>query len=75
MIRPLRQFNVILTVFKSCINQVLGTLEQLLPALLHQLLDPGPVSKAEILNPLVVPGGPPVALDKDKADKEEEEMD
>ena len=69
------KFTAIPTVFKLCVDQVLGTVEQVIPALVHDLLDSYPRSKAESLNPPVVEGGPPVTVDKGKADKEDQEVD
>ena len=43
--------------------------------LVHHLLDPDPSPKAQILHPPVVEGGPVAIVDKDKADKEDEEVD
>ena len=43
--------------------------------LVHHLLDPDTSPKAEALDPPVVERGPAVAADKDKADKEDEEVD
>ena len=43
-----------LTVFVSCFDQVLGTVEQAVPGLLHHLFRPEPSPKAEALYPPVV---------------------
>ena len=66
---------IFLTVFKFCVLQVLGTLEQLLPALLDHLLDLHPSPPAQTLNPPVVQGGPLVTVDEDETDAEDEEVD
>ena len=63
------------TVFKSSVDQVLGTSKQFVPVLVHFLLDPDPSLKAQTLHLPVVEGGPAVAVDKDEADKEDEEVD
>ena len=46
-----------LTVLKLSIDQILGTLEQLGPTLVHNLLDPPPRTRAEILDCPVVEHG------------------
>ena len=38
------------------------------------LLDPDPSSKAKVLNPSVVQGGPLAIVDKGKADKKDDEV-
>ena len=63
------------TVFKLCVDQVLGAVEQVIPALVHDLLDSYPSPKAEALDPPVVEGGPLVIVDKGKAYKEDQEVD
>ena len=75
MIRPLPQFNVILTVFKSGINQVSCAVHQLLPVVVHHLPDQVAGGRAEVLDLLVVPRGPQVVVGEDKADNEEDQVD
>ena len=75
MIRPLRQFNVILTVFKSRINQVSCAVHQLLPVVVHHLPDQVATSRAEVLDLLVVPRGKEVEVGEDEADHEEDQVD
>ena len=75
MIRPLRQFNVILTVFKSRINQFPCAVQQLLPVVVHHLSDQVAGDRAEVLDLLVVPRGPEVVVGEDEADNEEDQVD
>ena len=64
-----------LTVYRSSVNQVLSANEQIVPVLVHHLLDPDPSPKAQILHLPVVEGGPAIAVDKDETDKKDEEVD
>ena len=75
MIRPLRQLIVILTVFKSRINQVSCAVHQLLPVVVHHLPDQVAGGRAEVLDLLVVPRGPEVEVGEDEADNEEDQVD
>ena len=72
---PSRFGETFLTVIKSRVNQVLGTFQHDLPVLAHHLLYPIPCSKAEVLYPPVVEGGPAAAVGKDEADKEDCKVD
>ena len=72
---PSRFGETFLTVIKSGVNQVLGTFQHALPVLVHHLLYPIPCSKAEVLYPPVVEGGPAAAVGKDEADKEDCKVD
>ena len=60
-----------LTIFKPCIDQILDASQQLLPVLLNYLFDLSPRAGAQLLDLLVVDGGPEIAVDKDNADKKE----
>ena len=72
MIKPLR---LILTVFKSRINQVSCAVQQLLPVVVHHLPDQVASGRAEVLDLLVVPRGPEVEVGEDEADNEEDQVD
>ena len=72
MIKPLR---LILTVFKSRINQVSCAVHQLLPVVVHHLPDQVAGDRAEVLDLLVVPRGPEVEVGEDEADNEEDQVD
>ena len=63
-----------LTIFKPCIDQILDAGQQVLPVLLNYLFDLSPRARAQLLDLLVVDGGPEIALDKDNAEKKEEEV-
>ena len=60
-----------LTIFKPCVDQILDAGQQLLPVLLNYLFDLSPRARAQLLDLLVVDGGPEIAVDKDNADKKE----
>ena len=60
-----------LTIFKPCVDQILDAGQQLLPVLLNYLFDLSPGAGAQLLDLLVVDGGPEIAVDKDNADKKE----
>ena len=72
MIKPLR---LILTVFKSRINQVSCAVHQLFPVVVHHLSDQVAGGRAEVLDLLVVPRGPEVVVGEDEADNEEDQVD
>ena len=63
------------TVFKSRIDQVSCTIQQLLPVVVHHLPDQVLSRRAEVVDLLVVPRGPQVVVGEDEADNEEDEVD
>ena len=63
------------TVFKSRIDQVSCTIQQLPPVVVHHLPDQVLSRRAEVVDLLVVPRGPQVVVGEDEADNEEDEVD
>ena len=64
-----------ITVFKSRINQVSCTVQQLPPVVVHHLPDQALSRTAEVVDLLVVPRGPQVVVGEDEADNEEDQVD
>ena len=62
----------LLTIFKPRVDDLLGGIQECLPAPLNQLLDLPPGVRTQIDLP-VMQGGPKAALDEDKAEKEEDD--
>ena len=60
----------LLTISKPRVDDLLGGVQECLPVLLNQQLDPPPGVKTQIDLP-VMQGGPVVAVDEDKAKNEE----
>ena len=63
------------TVFKSRIDQVSCTIQQLPPVVVHHPPDQVLSRRAEVVDLLVVPRGPQVVVGEDEADNEEDEVD
>ena len=63
------------TVFKSRIDQVSCTIQQLPPVVVHHLPDQVLSRRAEVVDLLVVPRGPQVVVGEDEADNEEDQVD
>ena len=63
------------TVFKSRIDQVSCTIQQLPPVVIHHLPDQALSRRAEVVDLLVVPRGPQVVVGEDEADNEEDQVD
>ena len=63
------------TVFKSRIDQVSCTIQQLPPVVVHHLPDQVLSRRAEVVDLLVVPRGPQVVVGEDEADAEEDQVD
>ena len=63
------------TVFKSRINQVSCTVQQLPPVVVHHPPDQALSRTAEVVDLLVVPRGPKVVVGEDEADNEEDQVD
>ena len=63
------------TVFKSRIDQVSCTIQQLPPVVIHHLPDQALSRRAEVVDLLVVPRGPEVEVGEDEADNEEDQVD
>ena len=64
--------NRLITIFKPRVDDLLGGVQECPPVLLNQPLDLPPGVKTQIDLP-VMQGGPVVAVDKDKAEKEEDD--
>ena len=63
------------TVFKSRIDQVSCTVQQLPPVVVHHPPDQALSRRAEVVDLLVVPRGPQVVVGEDVADNEEDQVD
>ena len=63
------------TVFKSRIDQVSCSIQQLPPVVVHHLPDQALSCRAEVVDLLVVPRGPQVVVGEDVADNEEDQVD
>ena len=63
------------TVFKSRVDQVSCTVQQLPPVVVHHPPDQVLSRRAEVVDLLVVPRGPQVVVGEDEADNEEDEVD
>ena len=63
------------TVFKSRIDQVSCTVQQLPPVVVHHLPDQALSRRAEVVDLLVMPRGPQVVVGEDVADNEEDQVD
>ena len=63
------------TVFKSRINQVSCTVQQLPPVVVHHPPDQALSRTAEVVDLLVVPRGPQVVVGEDEADNEGDQVD
>ena len=63
------------TVFKSRIDQVSCTVQQLPPVVVHHPPDQVLSRRAEVVDLLVVPRGPQVVVGEDEADNEEDQVD
>ena len=63
------------TVFKSRVDQVSCTVQQLPPVVVHHPPDQVLSRRAEVVDLLVVPRGPQVVVGEDEADNEEDQVD
>ena len=63
------------TVFKSRIDQVSCSIQQLPPVVVHHPPDQALSRRAEVVDLLVMPRGPQVVVGEDEADNEEDQVD